>query len=137
MTAELVLKKLRVFLQVFSVFIFSGALVELFFLGHTREKLQFMPFFLIALGIILALVMLIKPSMRMAKVLRIGMWFVLIGGVVGMGVHVTGNLETLREPFTLWQVLKQGFAGGNPFLAPGILSMAAALSLASVFKYQV
>ena len=136
MTAEIVLKKLRVFLQVFSVFIFSGALVELFFLGHTREKLQFMPFILITLGIILALAILIKPSMKMAKVLRLGMWFVLIGGVVGMGVHIAGNLEQLREPFTLWQILKQGFAGGNPFLAPGILSMAAALSLASVYKYQ-
>lgn len=137
MNDEKVLKNLRTFLLGFSIFIFAGSLVELFFLDHTRETLQLVPFFLIGLGIILAVLMLIKPTAAMLKIMRIGMWAIVMGGIVGMTVHVLGNLEMFRQGTSFLQLLKQGLGGRNPFLAPGILSMAAVLSLAAGYKYPV
>jgi hypothetical protein len=137
MTNEKILKNLRTFLLGFSIFIFAGSLVELFFLDHTREELQWTPFFLIALGIVLAALMLIRPTAGVLKVMRLGMWFILMGGIFGMIIHVTGNFEEIRQTSSLMQLLKAGLGGRNPFLAPGILSMAAALSLAAGYQYPV
>lgn len=136
MNSEMVLKRLRTFLLGFSIFIFAGSLVELFFLNHTEEELQWTPFFMIGLGIILAALMLIKPTAAVLKVMRISMWAIVAGGVVGMIIHVAGNFEEIRQTASLMQLLQTGLGGRNPFLAPSILSMAAALSLASVYKYQ-
>jgi len=137
MNAETILKKLRVFLLGFSIFIFAGALFELAFLNHLREELQFVPFVLIPLGIILAALMIIKPSAKMIKVVRIGMWIILVGGVVGMIVHVSGNLEFLEggTSATFGEIIQKAFGGRNPLLAPGILSMSAVISLAALYKH--
>jgi hypothetical protein len=137
MTNEKILKNLRTFLFGFSIFIFAGSIVELFFLDHTREPLQWTPFILIVLGIVLAALMLIKPGAGMLKVMRVGMWIIAVGGIVGMLVHVTGNFEEIRQTSNLMQLLKAGLGGRNPFLAPGILSMAAAMSLAAGYQYPV
>lgn len=138
MNAETVLKKLRVFLLAFSIFIFAGALFELAFLRHTREELQLVPFILGPLGIILAGLMIIKPTKKMLQVVRIGMWVILVGGVVGMIVHVAGNLEFLeggRTTATFGQIINNAFGGRNPLLAPGILSMSAVVALAALYKH--
>lgn len=135
MNSEKVLKNLRTFLLGFSIFIFAGSLVELFFLNHTREELQFVPFFLCVIGILLAALMLIKPRKSSLGILRVGMWLIAVGGVAGMTVHVLGNFETIRQGASLMEWLRFGLGGRNPFLAPGILSMAAALSLAAGYKY--
>jgi uncharacterized membrane protein len=135
MNSEKVLKNLRTFLFGFSIFIFAGSLVELYFLNHTREELQYVPFFLCGIGILLAALMLIKPGKTALGIMRVGMWIVAIGGVVGMTVHVLGNFEMLRQGASLMEWLRAGLGGRNPFLAPGILSMAAAMSLAAGYKY--
>lgn len=137
MTNEKILKNLRTFLLGFSIFIFAGSLVELFFLNHTREELQWTPFFLTALGISLAALMLIRPTAGVLKVMRIGMWIIVAGGFAGMIIHITGNFEEIRQTSSLIQWLKVGLGGRNPFLAPGILSMAALLSLAAGYQYPV
>jgi hypothetical protein len=137
MNNEKVLKNLRAFLLGFSIFIFAGSLVELFFLNHIGEELQLTPFFLIPLGIVLAAMMLIKSTAGVLKVMRLGMWVIVVGGIVGMIIHVSGNFEEMRQTASLWQLLKAGLGGRNPFLAPGILSMAAVLSLAAGYQYPV
>jgi uncharacterized membrane protein len=137
MNSDKILKRLRTFLLGFSIFIFAGSLVELFFLNHTEEELQWIPFFLIGLGIILAALMLIKPTAAVLKVMRIGMWVIVAGGMAGMIIHVSGNFEEIRQTSSLMQLLQAGLGGRNPFLAPGILSMAAALSLAAGYQYPV
>jgi uncharacterized membrane protein len=137
MTDEKILKNLRTFLFGFSIFIFAGSILELSFLDHTREPEQWTPFFLIALGIVLAVLMLVKPTAGVLKVMRIGMWIIVVGGVIGMLIHVSGNLEEVSRATSFMQLLKEGLGGRNPFLAPGILSMAAVMSLAAGYKYPV
>lgn len=137
MNAETILKKLRVFLLGFSIFIFAGALFELAFLNHFGEELQIVPFILGPLGIILAALMIIKPSAIMVKVVRVGMLVILVGGVIGMIVHVSGNLEFLegRQSVAFGEIIQKAFGGRNPLLAPGILSMSAMIALAALYKH--
>ncbi len=135
MTNDKILKNLRTFLLGFSIFIFVGSVVELLFLNHTREPLQWTPIILIALGIVLDVMMLVRPTTGMLKAFRVGMWIIVLGGAVGMVVHVTGNLEGMRQISNFWQSLKEGLGGRNPFLAPGILSMAGILALAAGYHY--
>ena len=137
MNAETILKKLRIFLLGFSIFIFAGALFELAFLNHFGEELQFVPFVLGPLGIILAALMILKPSTKMVKVVRVGMWVILVGGIIGMIVHVSGNLEFLEggQSATFGEIIQKAFGGRNPLLAPGILSMSAVIALAALYKH--
>ena len=137
MDSETILKRLRVFLLWFSIFIFAGALVEVSFLNHLREDEQVVPFILLPLGILLSLLMIIKPSSKMAKVVSIGLLAVFIGGIFGMIVHVSGNLEFLEggRSATFGEIIKNAIGGMNPLLAPGILSMGAAVALAALYKY--
>ncbi len=140
MKMEEVLKRLRVFLLWFSIFIFAGATVELLALRHYREDLQWLPLFLCPLGIILVALFLAKPGKGILSVLRIGMWGVAAGGLVGTFIHVSGNLERILEAGQSANLLGFFYAiagGRNPLLAPGTLIIAAAMALAAVYHLPV
>ena len=140
MKIEEVLKRLRVFLLWFSIFIFAGAMLELLALKHFGEDLQWVPLFLCPLGIILVALFLAKPGTGFLNVLRIGMWGIAAGGLVGTIIHISGNLESIFEAGRSVNLpgLFYAIAGGrNPLLAPGTLIIAAALSLAAVYHHPV
>jgi hypothetical protein len=137
MDSDKILKNLRTFLLWFSIFIFAGSLVELAFLDHAHETEQLIPYFLIGLGIILSALMLIKPGTGVLKAMRIGMWVVFAGGILGIFFHVSGNLEEFTFTGSLMDLLRAGLGGDNPFLAPGILSMAAVMALFAGYKHPV
>jgi hypothetical protein len=66
------------------------------------------------------------------------MIIVLLGGVFGMIVHILGNLEPFIEggqKATLGVLAQNAFGGRNPLLAPGILSLAALVALAGLYKH--
>lgn len=137
METEKILNRIRIFLLWFSIFLFAGTLFELLFLHHTRE-LQVVPFFLIPLGILLAVWILAKPSSRVVKIVRIGMIIVMLGGIFGMFVHVFGNLEGVIEggqSATFSEIMQMSFGGRNPLLAPGTLAIAAIVALTALYKH--
>lgn len=138
MNAETILKRIRTFLLGFSIFIFAGSVFELIFLNHTRETLQWTPFILSGVGILLAAWMLVKPTAQKVRIVRIGMWIVLLGGIFGMGVHIFVNLEPFIEggrSASFGQLITTAFGGRNPLLAPGVLSMAAVTALTALYKH--
>jgi hypothetical protein len=140
MKTEEILKRLRIFLLGFSVFIFAGATVELLALKHFGEDAQWLPLFLCPLGIILVALFLAKPGKGLLNVLRIGMWGIAAGGLVGTFIHVSGNLERIFEAGQSVNLpgLFYDIAGGrNPLLAPGTLIIAAAMSLAAIYHHPV
>jgi preprotein translocase subunit YajC len=129
---------LRVFLLGSSIFIFTGTLLELLALRHYREELQWIPLVLSSLGIVLVASFLVKPGRSMIRVIQIGMGIIATGGLFGTIIHISGNLESLVEAGRMMnlQNLFYTIAGGrNPLLAPGILTIAAALSLAAVYRH--
>jgi hypothetical protein len=138
MKTEIILKRLRVFLLGFSIFIFAGTIVELLALRHYREDLLWVPMVLCPLGIILTALFLAKPVGGTLKALMIGMWAIATGGLIGTIVHVSGNLESIFErgqSANLTNLFYTAAGGRNPLLAPGILIIAAAMSLAAAYHH--
>jgi hypothetical protein len=140
MNAEKILLRLRRFLLGFGIFIFVGTIVELLALKHYQEDAQWVPLFLCVLGIILTAGFLVKPGKGMLSVLRIGMWAIAAGGLVGTIIHVSGNLESIFEgggSASLIYLFYKAAGGRNPLLAPGVLTMAAAMALAAIYHHPV
>lgn len=140
MKTEVVLKRIRIFLLGFSIFIFAGAVLEHFALRHYREDLQWVPFLLCPLGILLIALFLAKPGKGTLKALQIGMWINIAGGLIGTFIHVTGNLESIFEggqSANLLNIFYEAAGGRNPLLAPGTLIIAALLALAAVYHHPV
>lgn len=117
----------------FGIFIFIGTIVELSQLNHLGEELQIMPFILLPLGILLGILMLVSNNPKVQKVAIIGIWVVAVGGVIGMIVHVSGNLENVfdgGQKMAFGQMLHEAIGGRFPLLAPGTLTIGAAMILA-------
>lgn len=138
MTSAEVLSRLRRFLLVFTVLLFGGAAAELWLVKHTEETLQLVAFALCALGTLAALVVLARPRRATVRLLRVSMALVVLGTLLGVYLHVEGNFAFQREidPNTPAADLWLGaIRGANPLLAPGILSVAAALALAATYRH--
>lgn len=133
MNAQNVMNRLYKFFVYFGIFIFIGTMVELLALRHYREELQIVPIILVPLGILLAVLFLVKTTPFVQKASLIGMWIVAAGGAMGMIVHVVSNLESVFEgglTLSFGQILQQAIGGRNPLLAPGTLTIGAAMILA-------
>src|SRR5687767_5737340 len=133
-----VLLRLRRFLLVLSLLLFGGALIELWLVGHTQDVLQWLPFGLCILGALVVLLVLLRPGRGAIKALRICMALVVLGTLLGIYLHVEGNVLLASEiqpnsPTT--ELILKGLAGANPLLAPGILAVAAVLSVAATYRY--
>ena len=139
-TSAEVLKQLRKFLLMLAILLFAGAVVELWLVGHTEDWLQWIPFVLAIVGIVVVLMLLARPGETAIKVMRIWMALVVLGTLFGVYQHIAGNIAFEREVdpnATTSQLAWQGVGGGNPLLAPGILAIAALLSVAATYRYDV
>lgn len=134
-----VLRRIRKFLLLLTVSLFAGALAELWLVGHTEDVLQLVPFVLSVVGIVVSLLVFFWPSTGTIRVMRIWMAVVVLGTLLGIYLHIEGNVAFEREvdpQATTSRLLWQGLGGGNPLLAPGILAIAAVLAVASTYRYQ-
>ena len=135
-----VLRRLRQFLLLLSVLLFSGSLIELWLVGHTEGWIQWIPFVLSTAGLLVCGFVLLKRSAVTVGLLRVWMAVVLLGTLFGVYEHITGNIEFAREvdPAASTSVLlRKGVQGGNPLLAPGILAISAILALGATYRYQI
>lgn len=124
---------------VLSVFLFAGAIVELWLVGHTEDWLQWIPFILSAAGVMVALIVLFNTNVVTVRVLRMCMVLVVLGTLLGVYQHIVGNiaLEQEIDPMaSTSKLIRRGLQGGNPLLAPGILAVAAVLALGATYRYE-
>jgi len=138
MTPDVVLSRLRQFLLAFSVVLLGGALLELWLIEHTEDPLQFVPFGLCGLGALALLAALLRPRRSTLLALRVCMALVVSGSLLGIYLHVDGNLALQREispNATTGATLFGALGGANPLLAPGILAVAALLALAATYYH--
>lgn len=137
-TAE-ILRRLRRFLLLLTVSLFAGALVELWLVGHTEDVIQLVPFVLSVVGIVVCLLVFFWPSTGTIQVMRIWMAVIILGTLLGVYLHIEGNVAFEREvdpQATTSKLILQGLGGGNPLLAPGILAIAALIAAAATYRYQ-
>lgn len=138
-SAAEILRRLRRFLLLLTVSLFAGALVELWLVGHTEDVIQLVPFVASVVGIVVSLLVFFWPSTGTIQVMRIWMAVVVLGTLLGVYLHIEGNVAFEREvdpQATTSKLILQGLGGGNPLLAPGILAIAALLALAATYRYQ-
>ena len=138
MRPEVILGRLRRFLLALSAALLAGAVAELWLVEHTEDPVQLVPFVLCALGAAAAVLALLRPTRATLRALRASMLLVTAGTLLGIYLHVEGNLGLERElnPGMSGGPLLLGALGGaNPLLAPGVLAVAAALALAATYQH--
>jgi hypothetical protein len=138
-TAAAILRRLRKFLLLLAVALFAGALVELWLVGHTEDPIQLIPFVLAVVAIVVSLLVFFWRSSGTIQVMRIWMAVVVLGTLLGVYLHIEGNVAFGREvdpKATISQLMWEGLGGGNPLLAPGVLAIAALLAIAATYRYQ-
>ncbi|MEK6281164.1 MAG: hypothetical protein AABN95_12495 [Acidobacteriota bacterium] len=140
MSAAEVLGQLRRFLLVLSVLLFAGALIELWLVGHTEDRIQWLAFGLAGLGAIAAMAVIISPKQATVRILRVCMSLVMLGSLFGIYEHLAGNIafeQEIQPDATTAQLISRGLEGGNPLLAPGILAVAAVLALSATYRHEI
>ncbi len=138
MIDAVVLLRLRRFLLTTSALLFAGTLGELWLINHTEDPVQFIPFVLCGMGLLVLLVVRLRPRRATMLTLRAVMALVILGSLVGVYLHVESNLAFVREiqPNAPAREAVFGALGGaNPLLAPGILALAAMLALAATYYH--
>lgn len=140
MPAELLLQRLRRFLLGLAIFICMGTIVELWLSDHDQQTLQYIPFVLSTLGLLVSGVVLFRPNRNTIRALRMVMPLVALGSLAGIGLHLRGNFAfemDIRPNATASEVLMDALKGAAPLLAPGIMALAAALALAATTYHPV
>lgn len=138
MNAEIVVRRLRLFLLNLAAFILIGTVVELWFSDHLESPVQLIPFILCGSGLLAVTTVLVYPQRWSLLALRSVMGLVALGSLLGVFEHLEGNLAfelEIRPTATVWQALIAGLGGANPLLAPGILAVAAMLAIAATYHH--
>ena len=138
MRPEVILARLRRFLLALSVVLLAGAVAELWFVEHTEDPLQLVPFVLCGLGVVAGVVALLRPGRVALWALRAVMLLVAAGSLLGVYLHVESNAALERElnpGMAAGQVWFGALGGANPLLAPGVLAVAALLALAATYRH--
>jgi len=137
LNAAEVLRRLRRFLLLLALMLFAGAVVELWLVGHTENWLQWIPFMLSALGSACVLIVFFNSTPATVRWLRLCMAVIILGTLLGVYEHISGNVRLEREvnpSATTSRLLWRGVTGGNPLLAPGVLTIAAVLAGSATYK---
>ena len=138
MRPEVILARLRRFLLALSVMLLAGAVAELWFVEHTEDPVQLIPFVLCGLGGGAVAVALLWPARASLWALRAVMLLVAAGSLLGVYLHVESNAELERElnpGMAASRVWLGALGGANPLLAPGVLAVAAVLALAATYQH--
>ena len=138
MSSADILVRLRRFLLALSILLLGGTVVELSLVKHWGDVVQLIPFVLCGLGVIAALVVLLRPRRATVLGLRVCIGLVVCGSIFGIYEHFANNVAFQREikpNAPTRDVLVNAVAGGNPLLAPGTLAVAAVLALAATYYH--
>ena len=117
------------------VFGMLGVAAELVLLEHYEDVKQFIPFAVIALGMVVGAWMAIRPGAGVERAFRVTLALLLLSGILGVVFHYWGNLEfekerdaTLSGLPLVWEVL----TGATPALAPGTMVLFAFIGYAAL-----
>ena len=140
MNAEATLSRLRQFLLIISAGVFVMTVTELFFLSHWTETIQYLPFLLSGLGFMALVLAYFRPSRSTLLILRWAMAIIALCSLIGFYEHMSNNLAFQKEiqpNSTTWELILSTLEGGNPVLAPGILTLGAVIGLAATYRHNI
>lgn len=129
---------IRKALLVLASVMFAGTLVELWLADHTQEPAQFVPFVLCILGLLALLAVLFRPSRNTLRALQATMLLNIVGGLVGIGLHLAGNYtfeQEIRPNAAANELILDTLKGANPLIAPGLLVFIALMVLIAIYRH--
>lgn len=138
MNAEAILTRQRQFLLVITVGIFVMTVLELVFVSHWNQSIQFLPFILCALGLIVTGLAYLKPSPKTVKTMHWSMIVIGTCSFIGFYEHMYNNYSfwlDIQPNTTTKDLIIATFNGGIPILAPGILLLGAMIGLTAIYKH--
>lgn len=114
-----------------------GLTLELVLLEHTESATQLLPFAVLGAGLAGTVTVGIRPNARSIRFFQIVMLLFIATGLLGLYLHLRGNVEFEREQDPsargldlVWRSLH----GGVPLLAPAAMAQLGLLGL--VFAYR-
>jgi hypothetical protein len=116
----------------------AGTAGELLLLGHFESVSQWIPLALLAVAIPVLIWHAVSPAPVTVQALRLLMAAFVISGGVGIGFHLSGNVEFERElhpdeyGFTL---LRKTLVGATPVLAPGSMVLLGLIGLVHAYRH--
>ena len=120
------------------VFTAAGLVPELFLLKHYESALQFVPFAVLALTLIVSALVWKQPTHATLRAFRATMALCVLAGIVGVILHAKGNWEwamerddTLHGWALVWKILR----GATPLLAPGAMAQLGLLGLLYTYRH--
>jgi len=115
-----------------------GLGAELVLLEHYEEGWQWVPLVSLAVGLVLALALWMRPGPGTLCAFRAVMALYVAAGALGVYLHLGGNVEFERESDAsltgvplLWEALR----GATPALAPGALAQLGLLGLLLAYRH--
>ena len=138
MNSEATLARLCQFLLIITAGIFVMTVLELFFVGHWNENIQFLPFVLCVLGLAVTGWTYFKPSRLAVSAMRWSMIVIGACSLIGFYEHLYNNYSfwlEIQPNATATELLNATFTGGIPVLAPGILLLGTAIGLAALYRH--
>ena len=115
-----------------------GLQVELALLRHAESFTQWIPHIALFVGLLSTLAVYFRPQPAPLKAFRLVMLAFLLVGMLGVILHLKGNIEFAleRDPSLsglklMWKALR----GATPALAPGALAQLGLLGLLYTYKH--
>lgn len=115
-----------------------GIATELGLIGHYEDSWQWAPLVLLALASISCALWWLKPSPGTFRLFRGIAMLLILGGCVGIFLHLKGNAEFEREMIPSiggFALLWESSRGATPALAPGALIQLGLLGWAATIRH--
>ena len=116
----------------------AGLLAELYLLEHYELLWQWAPLVCLGLGLVLAIAVAVRPSPATLRPFQALMALYVVVGLVGIGLHLRGNLEFEKERHPAAsgaRLVWDSLSGAFPSLAPGALIQLGLLGLIHAWRH--
>lgn len=116
----------------------AGLLAELYLLDHYEVLWQWAPVVALLAGLVAAIAVAVRPVPATLRPFQVVMTLFVIVGLVGVGLHLQGNLEFEREMDPSAggaRLFREALSGAFPSLAPGALIQLGLLGLVHAWKH--
>ena len=138
MTDRTIEQKYRVFLLVMAAAVLMATTVELLLTEHAESFVQLIPYILSGIGVVSIAAVLHRATPWRLRVLLAAAVLLSVGGAFGIYEHLAHNFAfelEIRPSATTAELAAKAIRGASPLLAPGVLTFAALLAAASVYRH--
>ncbi len=132
------LQRLRGWLLALLILGMTGALADLWLIGHYEDPWQLVPVVLLGLGLVACFLVLWRRDPVAIRLLRGCMGLFVLAGLVGLYLHFDGNAEFEKEMYPnlagfelIWEALR----GATPALAPATMVQLGLLGLLHCYRH--